>query len=62
MKLPTGRILSTVFTASDITLQETASDFIFISQSKCNYCALSATTHNTYMAINGASDNAFYSF
>lgn len=51
MKLPTGRILSTVFNASDISFQEPSSDFIFISQSNSNYCALSATLHNTYPAI-----------
>lgn len=37
MKLPTGGILSTVFTGSDISLQEPSSDFIFISQTNCNY-------------------------
>ena len=33
MKLRMGRILSTVFTARDTSLQEPSSDFIFISQS-----------------------------
>lgn len=62
MKLPTGRILSTVFTYSDISIQEPSSDFIFISQSNSNYYALSATIYNTYPAIIVVLGHAFYSF
>lgn len=62
MKLLTGGILSTVFTSSDASIQETSSDFIFISQSNCNYYILPETIHNTYPAIIVVLGHVFYSF